>query len=103
MTLIETPREDYTRRLLSAGHTGKQTTPVADTEKPLLELRDVTAAYGDGEPVVCNVSVSLYRGRTLAVVGESAAASPPWPESSPGFYRLPAAILFLTASRCRLP
>ena len=70
-TLIETPREDYTRRLLSAGHTGKQTTPVADTEKPLLELRDVTAAYGDGEPVVRNVSASLYRGRTLAVVGES--------------------------------
>ena len=86
MTLIETPREDYTRRLLSAGHTGKQTTPVADTEKPLLET--------------ARCHSRLRRRRTGGVQCQRLAISradfgrsrrirqrqvPPWPESSPGF------------------
>lgn len=39
-------------------------------EKPLLEVRKVNASYGH-QPVLHEVSLKLYRGQTLAVIGES--------------------------------
>eukprot|EP01030_Chromulinospumella_sphaerica_P011795 gene11795-11590_t len=39
-------------------------------EKPLLELRNSCASYGR-QPVLHDVSLKLYRGQTLAVIGES--------------------------------
>jgi oligopeptide/dipeptide ABC transporter ATP-binding protein len=38
---------------------------------PLLELRDVSVTYGNGVRAVESVSLTLRRGETLAVVGES--------------------------------
>ena len=38
---------------------------------PLLDVRDLSVAFGNAEPVVDRVSFALQRGRTLALVGES--------------------------------
>ena len=72
--ILQNPREDYTRRLLAVRGTMKEEgKPAAGT--PLLEARNVSAAYGSGgsdaDLVLRDVSVSLDAGRTLAVVGES--------------------------------
>jgi peptide/nickel transport system ATP-binding protein len=68
--IIEAPREDYTRALLSVRsieHEEKQ--PQAE---PLLRVTQVTARYGKvGPDVLSDVSVELSRGQTLALVGES--------------------------------
>ena len=67
--ILQNPRKDYTRRLLAVRATMKKEAPPDGT--PLLEARNVSAAYGGGDLVLRNVSVSLQAGRTLAVVGES--------------------------------
>ena len=68
--LLAQPRESYTARLLAVRHSKKKSRP-APAQAPLLQLKQVTAAYGSHEPVVNNISAALYGGRTLAVVGES--------------------------------
>ncbi len=69
--IVDRPREDYTRRLLSVGHAEpKPTTSVSADEGPLLEVEGVSAAYS-GVPVLEDISVKLRRGTTLALVGES--------------------------------
>lgn len=68
--IIEAPREDYTRALLSVRsieHEEKQ-----PESEPLLRVEQVTARYGKAGPdVLSDVSVELSRGQTLALVGES--------------------------------
>ncbi|SIT56090.1 putative ABC transporter [Mesorhizobium prunaredense] len=68
--IIEAPRMDYTKALVSVRsieHEEKEPTP-----KPLLSVRNVTAAYGGGAvKVLQDVSVEVHPGQTLAVVGES--------------------------------
>ncbi|RWM34476.1 ABC transporter ATP-binding protein [Mesorhizobium sp.] len=68
--IIEAPRMDYTKALVSVRsieHEEKEPTP-----KPLLSARNVTAAYGgDAVKVLQDVSVDVHAGQTLAVVGES--------------------------------
>ncbi|CAH2399533.1 ABC transporter ATP-binding protein [Mesorhizobium escarrei] len=68
--IIEAPRMDYTKALVSVRsieHEEKEPTP-----KPLLSVRNVTAAYGGGAvKVLQDVSVDVHSGQTLAVVGES--------------------------------
>ncbi|MER8778150.1 ABC transporter ATP-binding protein [Mesorhizobium sp. M0977] len=68
--IIEAPRMDYTKALVSVRsieHEEKEPTP-----KPLLSVRNVTAAYGGGAvKVLQDVSVDVHPGQTLAVVGES--------------------------------
>jgi peptide/nickel transport system ATP-binding protein len=68
--IIEAPRQDYTRALVSVRrieHPGKPS-----EGQPVLDVRNISARY-HGLPfdVLSNVSVSLHPGRTLAVVGES--------------------------------
>ncbi len=67
--VIEEPREDYTRALVSVrsiDHAEKAEAP------PLLSIQNVTARYkGTSFDVLKNVSVDLPPGQTLAVVGES--------------------------------
>jgi microcin C transport system ATP-binding protein len=41
------------------------------TDTPLLDIKNLTVAFGDAAPVVDGVSLSLRRGRTLGLVGES--------------------------------
>ncbi len=67
--IIKSPREDYTKALVSVRgieHTEKP--PAA----PILQVQNVTARYrGTNFDVLKNVSVDLPPGQTLAVVGES--------------------------------
>jgi peptide/nickel transport system ATP-binding protein len=66
--IIERPREDYTRALLSIRSEVKP--EAADQSGALLRLENVDAAYGE-VPVLFDVSMHLPKGQTLAVVGES--------------------------------
>ena len=65
--VIEAPATEYTRQLIAARglrHTAQPERP------PLLEMRGVTAGYGNVN-IVENLSLVVPEGRTLAVVGES--------------------------------
>ncbi|PTX03805.1 ABC transporter ATP-binding protein [Pararhodobacter aggregans] len=68
--IIEAPREEYTRALISVrsiDHQQKQPTP-----EPLLRVESVSARYGAmAKDVLSDVSVELHPGQTLALVGES--------------------------------
>ncbi|MFT6104271.1 MAG: peptide/nickel transport system ATP-binding protein [Paracoccaceae bacterium] len=67
--IIETPREEYTRALVSVrsiDHPEK-----APHDAPIMQVKGITAGYGRGLTVLDDVSVELYPGQTLAVVGES--------------------------------
>ena len=68
--IIEAPREDYTRALVSVRsieHEEKR-----PTATPVLKIENVTARYrGTNFDVLKNISVELHPGQTLAVVGES--------------------------------
>ncbi len=68
--IIEAPREEYTRALISVRaikHEEKKPAP-----EPLLQARGVSAGYGTmAKDVLSDVSIDLYAGQTLALVGES--------------------------------
>lgn len=68
--IIEAPRMDYTKALVSVRsveHEEKK-----PTDKPVLSVRNVTAAYPGGQiKVLQDVSVEVHPGQTLAIVGES--------------------------------
>ncbi len=66
--IIEEPKEEYTRALLSIRSNIK---PEAEgQEQALLSLENIDAAYGH-VPVLFDVSMHVAPGQTLAVVGES--------------------------------
>jgi peptide/nickel transport system ATP-binding protein len=81
--VIDSPREDYTKRLLAAAPS--LATPMVSSEpapaeggsgEVLLSLAGVTKSYpvrGRREPLVAvdDVSIEVCRGRTVAIVGES--------------------------------
>ena len=67
--IINRPREDYTRRLVSVRKIQKEEAALG--AQPILEVRNVTAAYSNGLTVLKNVSIGVAPGQTLAIVGES--------------------------------
>ena len=69
-TLLAAPQEDYTRDLLGVRTFRKAADPTVTPEVPLLEVRDVSAAYGR-VPVLHRVRCRVPRKRTVALVGES--------------------------------
>ena len=66
--MLSDPREAYTRSLWSVRALGQAGRGGGE---PLLAIRNVDAEYKRGVPVLKDVSISLPRGRTVAVVGES--------------------------------
>ncbi|MDW9912650.1 nickel ABC transporter ATP-binding protein NikE [Sinorhizobium meliloti] len=67
--MLSSPRQAYTKSLWSVRQMHKPAEPRQDT---VLEIRNIDATYGRGAiKVLDNVSVSVPRGRTLAIVGES--------------------------------
>lgn len=79
--VIEAPRDDYTRSLIHAAtpvvRESRRALP-ADSEAPLLEIRELVAGYGrvdargmPAAPVLRDVSLKLHRGQALGVIGES--------------------------------
>ena len=69
--MVEEPREDYTRRLLAVRSNVKPEELPEEGEKPILEVRNVTAAYGRSALILQDVDLEIYRQKTVAVVGES--------------------------------
>ena len=68
--IINAPREDYTRALVSVRSIDHAEKP--ETGEPVLSVEGVTARYrGTTFDVLKNINVSLEPGHTLAVVGES--------------------------------
>jgi len=66
--IIEAPREEYTRALVSIRKTLKA--GAGDQSAAVLRIESVDASYGK-VPVLHDVSVHVPPGQTLAVVGES--------------------------------
>jgi peptide/nickel transport system ATP-binding protein len=67
--IINAPREDYTRALVSVRSLEHEEKPEAP---PVLSVQNVTARYrGTNFDVLKNVGIDLPAGQTLAVVGES--------------------------------
>ncbi|NKG30549.1 ABC transporter ATP-binding protein [Erwinia rhapontici] len=67
--LVSAAVHPYTRALLAATHPSPPA-PVSTTPA-LLQVSALTVGYGEGAPVINDLSLSLQRGRTLALVGES--------------------------------
>ncbi|WP_046118827.1 ABC transporter ATP-binding protein [Ensifer aridi] len=67
--VIEAPKEDYTRALVSVRQTKRD--EATDQSGTLLKIENVHAAYGNGFKVLHDVSMHLPKGQTLAIVGES--------------------------------
>ena len=68
--LLASPKETYTQDLLRVRSFRKPGVAEASSEVPLVELQQVSAAYGPVK-VLDKVSFALHRQRTVAVVGES--------------------------------
>jgi peptide/nickel transport system ATP-binding protein len=78
--ILQRPADDYTKTLMAAARPAIRPTPrQADLPSaPLLEIRDMTAGYGkigkDGRPripVLRDINLTIERGATLGVIGES--------------------------------
>jgi len=67
--IVEAPKEQYTRDLISIRSDIKPEAP--DQSGALLRLEHIDASYGEGAQVLFDVSMHLPHGQTLAVVGES--------------------------------
>jgi peptide/nickel transport system ATP-binding protein len=68
--MLGDPQEDYTKSLWAVRSFRTEPKALPQQEQPLLELRKSCASYGH-QPVLHDVSLKLYRGQTLAVIGES--------------------------------
>jgi len=68
-SMLKSPQEDYTKSLWAVRKLAK---PEQSSEDVILSVNSVDATYGKGiVKVLDDVSVSVPRGRTVAVVGES--------------------------------
>ncbi len=70
--LLDAPKEEYTRQLLSV-RALKEEKDLSESEKDIiLEVENVTARYKRNTPnVLEEINLTLRRGRTVALVGES--------------------------------
>ena len=66
--MLTNPHEEYTKSLWSVRKLGKQEQIGGES---ILQIKNVTAAYGNAVRVLSDVTVTVPRGRTVAVVGES--------------------------------
>ena len=67
--VIEAPREDYTRALVSVRQTKRD--EATDQTGAQLKIEHISAGYANGFKVLHDVSMHLPKGQTLAIVGES--------------------------------
>jgi len=68
--MIENPKENYTRELLSVRKSRGETVH-HESEETILEVNNVKAAYGNKVIVLDGVSTKIVRGETVSIVGES--------------------------------
>ncbi|WOI57450.1 ABC transporter ATP-binding protein [Palleronia sp. LCG004] len=70
--MLSTPKEAYSRTLWAVrSHAAPARPKVDDTTNPVLRVRNVSAEYTRGIPVLSEVGFDVHAGRTVAVVGES--------------------------------
>ncbi|MBT4888903.1 MAG: ABC transporter ATP-binding protein [Rhodospirillales bacterium] len=69
--IVQDPKEDYTRELLSVRNVRHDTMEHSDSDSTILEVKNISASYGNGVRVLNNVSTKVTKGMTVAVVGES--------------------------------
>jgi len=69
--LLENPKEEYTRDLLTVRKLREESEPPAREPEVILDIDGVSAAYISGNPVVKNVRLKIRKKKTVAVVGES--------------------------------
>jgi peptide/nickel transport system ATP-binding protein len=69
--LLAHPKQEYTRALLSVRKTSGIKVDHPDKDKVILEVADVSAAYGNRVQVLFDINLKLTRSKTVAVVGES--------------------------------
>ena len=70
-SMLAAPTQDYTKSLWAVrSHARPEQPPVTDGRKPVVSVRNVTAAYGTVD-VLKDISFDIHQGRTVAVVGES--------------------------------
>ena len=71
--LLANPKNDYTRRLIAVRSFSKDEAGESEDDRPLLTVDHVSASYGGsgGALVLDDVSLEIYKARTVAVVGES--------------------------------
>ncbi len=68
--IINNPKEDYTKALVSVRSINHEEKTPTDT--PVLRVENVTARYkGTNFDVLKNINVDIHPGQTLAIVGES--------------------------------
>ncbi|MCP9483379.1 ABC transporter ATP-binding protein [Shimia sp. CNT1-13L.2] len=72
-TMLNAPQEDYTKSLWAVrSFTAEEKPEVSEDAVPVVSLKNVTAQYPSmAQPVLNDISMSFYPGRTVAVVGES--------------------------------
>ena len=66
--MLKEPTQNYTKSLWAVR---KLVKPESQGEDIVLQIQNVDASYGNGVKVLDDVTVSVPRGRTVAVVGES--------------------------------
>ena len=72
--ILQNPQMDYTRMLVAERLAAEQSKFVeshAEGDRPLLDVKNVVAAYRGTARVIDDVSIDVRRGDTLAIVGES--------------------------------
>ncbi len=69
-SILEAPEHDYTRRLVRERTIGQTFVARPGGAAPLLEVAAVTAHYAGKPKVIDDVSLRIFRGDTVAVVGE---------------------------------
>jgi len=69
--MLANPKETYTADLLAVRTFAKEGDNLPAQKTPLLKVENVVASYSGGIRVLQDVSISIQRGRTVAVVGES--------------------------------
>lgn len=72
--ILQRPQMDYTRMLVAervAAERSKFVEGHAEGDRPILDVKNVVAAYRGTVRIIDDVSIDLRRGDTLAIVGES--------------------------------
>lgn len=69
--MIENPKENYTRDLLSVRKVHQDKGEIDSMGNDILSVKNVTASYGNGVRVLEDVNIAVTKGTTVAVVGES--------------------------------
>ncbi|WP_272003270.1 ABC transporter ATP-binding protein [Roseovarius sp. ZX-A-9] len=69
--IIEAPTQEYTRALVTVHHKHDEKNHPDDRDAEVLVMQNVSASYGSGVKILDDVSITVTRGKTVALVGES--------------------------------